>query len=146
MKKVLFSIVCIIMVTHSFCQVTATPLTKEDYLKKSKNQKTAAWVMLIGGTVLTTIGVGVALGSGLDCAYGVPDCDNNQTLPAILTITGGAAMLGSIPLFIVADKNKKKAMSAVLIIEKMPAIRFSGSVKYQSYPAISLRLPLGKSK
>jgi len=145
MKKVLFSFVCIIMVMHTFCQVTATPLTKEDYLKKSKNQKTAAWVMLIGGTVLTTIGVGVALGGGLDCAYG-PDCDNNQTVASILTITGGAAMLGSIPLFIVADKNKKKAMSAALIIEKMPAIRFSGSIKYQSYPAISLRMPLGKSK
>ncbi len=58
--------------------------------------------------VTTTIGVAVALSGGLDCAYGSTTCGNNQTLADILTITGGAAMLGSIPLFIAASKNKKR--------------------------------------
>src|SRR5215210_437358 len=102
MKKVLLSFVCTILVAHSFCQTTATPLTRENYLKKSKNQKTTALVMIIGGAVTTTVGIAIALSGGLDQATGGPDADKGQTLASILLISGSAAILGSIPFYIAA--------------------------------------------
>lgn len=148
MKKYSFFILLAIYGTYTFSQTynDTTVTAKTNYLAKSKNQKTAALIMLIGGTVATTTGVVVALSGSVDHAFGSPDADKNQTLASILAISGSAAILGSIPLFIAANKNKKKAMSAALIIEKMPSICFSSSVTYQSYPAIGLRLPLNKSK
>ena len=114
MKKVFFISFPLLIVFGAFAQTTISDttihvLTKEDYLRKSKNQKTAAGVMLIGGTVTMTVGVGIALGGGgLDCAFGTPDCKKNQTLAGILFYSGSVAILGSIPLFIAAGKNKKR--------------------------------------
>src|SRR4051812_17399009 len=120
MEKILLALVCIMLVADSFCQTTTTALTREDYLKKSKNQKTAALAMIIGGAVTTTVGVAVALGGAVDCAYGNPTCGKDHTLAIVLAISGSAAILGSIPFYIAANKSRKKAMSVAVIIEKTP--------------------------
>jgi hypothetical protein len=148
MKKHLLFILLTIYGTHIFSQThnDTNVSEKMNYLAKSKNQKTAALVMIIGGAVTTTIGVAVALSGGLDQATRSPDADKGQTLASILIISGSAAILGSIPFYIAANKNRKKAMSLALIIEKTPAIWFKSSVTCQSYPAIGLRLPLSKDK
>jgi Na+/H+ antiporter NhaA len=125
---------------HIFGQQT-TPVVNTDYLKKSKKQKTVAWVLLIGGTVLTTIGVGVALSGGLDCAFGDPTCNNNQTLADILSISGSAAVLGSIPLFIAAGRNKRKAVTVSFKNEKSLQVQ-NYSLAYQPLPSLTLKISL----
>ncbi|MDQ6755796.1 MAG: hypothetical protein M3004_02565 [Bacteroidota bacterium] len=69
-------------------------LTHEEYLTKSKNQKLFGFIFLGAGvTTLAIISAG--------------NTDLNAVGP--LAIVGGAAALGSIPLFIAAGKNKRKA-------------------------------------
>ena len=54
MKKSLFYFLLLAMPATIFCQKTndSVPDIKTHYLVKSKNQKTAAWVLLGGGTAL----------------------------------------------------------------------------------------------
>ena len=144
MKTLLLIIFLVIIAITSYPQSpdkTMLVFNQEDYLQKSKNQKTAAWVMLIGGTVATTIGVGVAVAGGLDCAFGNPRCGKDQTLADILTITGGAAMLGSIPLFIAAGRNKKKALSVSIGTQPIPGI-FKNSLAYKTVTSITFKIGL----
>lgn len=140
MRSIFLILLLTVFVLQSTSQTT-TPLTKEDYLRKSKKQKTAALVMLIGGAVATTIGVGVALGGGLDCAWGDPNCGKNQTLADILIYSGSAAILGSIPLFIAAGRNKKKAMSLSVCGQPTPWITKNNPV-YKTVPSITLKIAL----
>ena len=71
MKNITILLFLAILMLQSQGQLTK-PLTKEDYLRKGKNQKTTAWVLLIGGTEATTIGVAVALSGSVDQAWGSP--------------------------------------------------------------------------
>jgi hypothetical protein len=50
MKKFFISAMLLLMITGSFCQQKdfSKTLTQQDYLQKSKKQKTAAWIMLGG--------------------------------------------------------------------------------------------------
>jgi len=119
-----------------------TPVVNTDYLKKSKSQKTIAWVLLGGGSVLTTIGLGVALSGGLDCAFGDPNCDRNQTLANILAISGSAAILGSIPLFIAAGKNKRKAAASVFFKMENSTNIYQYAGFNSRYPAVAILVRL----
>ena len=91
-----------------------TTLTKEDYLQKSKKQKTAAIVLLCAGGVASTIGAVMATDDMYDDVGGAfdPSYEDNgdDTVSGILFYGGLAAVLGSIPLFISSRKNKTRAM------------------------------------
>jgi hypothetical protein len=56
MKIIISFTLLIVFSISSFCQSTPNdlPTVKTDYLKKSKNQKIAAWVLLGGGIILET--------------------------------------------------------------------------------------------
>ncbi len=65
LKLFIMKIFCLMLlftftVGSCFGQTTKSTNTKNDYLKKSRNQKTAALVLLGGGFVVTMVGVGVA--------------------------------------------------------------------------------------
>lgn len=143
MKKIIIFTMLLILSAASFSQQTNSPqsLTGTDHLTKSKKQKTAALVMLIGGTVATTVGVAVAVGGGVDCAYGNPTCGKNHTLATVLAISGSAAILGSIPLFIASGKNKKKAMSLAVSGQPVTWI-IVNKLAYKTVPSITLRIGL----
>ena len=66
MKKIIIYSLLMIFSTTAFCQQTKTvtaQLTKTDYLKKGKNQKTAAWLLLGGGATVSLIGIAVEVNS-----------------------------------------------------------------------------------
>ena len=94
----------LLLTVKSFSQTPA--LSKEDYLKKSKTQKTVGWVMLGGGVAMTTIGYVI-----------INQQVNDDPLNAITTgqgyvvlmIAGAATALGSIPFFISSAKNARRA-------------------------------------
>lgn len=140
MKKSFIMLFVLAIHFTGFSQQTnpAPVLTKQDYLKKSKNQKTTAWILLGSGTALV-------IGGGLANAHEIYDPNSfersysDKGTPFV--ITGLAAMAGSIPFFIASSKNKKNAMS--MSFRNEPAIQiFKNSFVYRSVPSLSLKLCL----
>ena len=153
MTKIIPFTLLLIFSIASFCQPTPNdlPTVKTDYLNKSKNQKTAAWILLGGGFALSTISIVIPTPKATeDLTYGLagflvgePVPENNYTAESILLVTGIAAMLGSIPLFIASGKNKKRAMNMTTNIkmEKVMIIERQSFVQ-SSYPAIAFKINL----
>lgn len=153
MKKILIYFLMIAIPSTSFCQNTndSVPSVQTDYLQKSKNQKTAAWILLGSGSVLMTTSVLLAvpkateeLSYGLNQLFGgEPAPEVDYTVENVLLITGTAAVLGSIPLFIASKKNKKKALNMTTNI-KMEKVTFleRQSFVQSSYPAIAFKINL----
>jgi len=124
----------LLMTASSFCQQTDAnqSLTRQDYLKKSKNQKTAAWILLGGGFALA---VGASI---LDVSS---DWSKSET-PYLVAISAGcASMLGSIPLFIAAGRNKRKGMNASTYFQiRQNPLPTNTGLTLHSTPTLSLKL------
>jgi len=116
-----------------------------DYLLKSKKQKTAAWIMLGGGTLMATIGAGIGMADATEVVLtGFLTGEEAQTSSAgpMLSLIGLTAMVGSIPLFIAARKNKKKAAASFSFkMENATQVNRLAFVKSQ-YPAVAYRIRL----
>ena len=93
-------IICIIAVCLSpglFGQDSSfKPVTRQDYLERSKKQKIAAWILL---------GSGVAM-----IAIAAPGDVSLDALP-VLAIASAASIVSSIILFSASGRNKRKGMS-----------------------------------
>ncbi len=134
MKKIITCIALLIVANSIYSQQSkpAAPLTKQDYLKKSKNQKTAAWIFMGGGIGLTILGA----------TEGDPnDGKSDKSRKAVAIVTGLAAIGVGTTLFILATNNKNKAAALSFRMEKAPLIQ-QGSFVNHSYPALSFRLNL----
>lgn len=82
--------------------------TKEFCLHRAKNQNTAAWILLGGGTVMTIIGL-AGFSANFD-VWGGNNAQNTRTdIFGFMILTGIVADLVSIPLFISSHHNKKIA-------------------------------------
>ena len=139
MKKIILFSLLLTMSAASFSQQTTTntALTKTDYLQKSKHQKTAAWVLLGGGSALIITGVLISGGGSGDVSFGAAGTG------VILGGVGVLSALGSIPLFIASARNKRKGMNATAFfkMETAPVIR-QGSFVQNSFPALSVKIGL----
>ena len=130
MKQIAICITLLVFSTIAFSQQT-TPIqtkTKQDYLQKSKQQKTTAWILAGGGLVLEIAGA---------IAY-------QQGNAGLLLL--GAGLLSqavSIPFFISAGINKRKSKEVSLSfkLEKTPDIQPT-VISFRSIPKISLKLNL----
>ena len=131
MREATIFVMLIAIALNSFYQQTTTisPLTKSDYLTKSKHQKTAAWIMLGAGAAMFAI-----------AAPG----DVSFDAAGVLVIGGAALVLGSIPLFIATSRNKKKALYATAFfkMEKTPPLAVQRGFAETLFPAVSLHLTL----
>ena len=141
MKKLVVIIATFLLFFETFSQQSnpAPALTKQDYLIKSKKQKTSAWGLLGIGTAMLVAGTAIAAheygdawnegeGEGLEAA-------------GVVAAMGVAAMIGSIPLFIASSRNKSKAMSVSLKNEQFQSLKNS-SLVYRPMPAVSLKINL----
>ena len=130
MKKIILfsSLLLLSAVTFSQQTTTAVPMTKTDYLKKSKTQKVQAFVFLgAGATTLAIISKG------------------NTSLNSVgaLLVVGSVLTLGSIPLFIASAKNKRKAMNASAYFKMEEAQQFQGSSFItKTVPSLTLKINL----
>lgn len=142
MKKQLFFILLLTVAINSFSQSypKKNPESKEYFLQKSKQQKTAAWILLSGGTVLFVGGYTLFVYEGLQ-GDGVQSA--KAKLDIALFFVGGAAMISSVPLFIAAARNKGIATSitAGVKMEKNIANLHPSFIK-SSFPALSLKINL----
>lgn len=128
MKKIIIFSLLLTMSVASFSQQTnpSSTLTKQDYLQKSKDQKTAAFIFL---------GVGVT-------AFAIAAPGNvSFDLLGVLAIGGVVATLSSITLFIASSKNKRKGMHLSFKNEKTPQIQKSSFV-YKAVPSLTLKINL----
>ena len=129
MKKILFAFLVLTLANdHLSAQVTepTAPMTKADYLKKSRGQKTAAFVLL---------------GLGATCiAIAAPGETSFDLLP-VLVIGGAGCIITSIPLFLASARNKRKAnaLTAGIRMETQPVIQ-NGGMARAPYPAVSVNL------
>jgi len=137
MKKTITYFLLLALPMSCFCQKTndSVPSIKADYLVKSKNQKTAAWVLLGGGVAL--MGAGYLIGDSKNASF--DDAGTGVVLGGI----GFLSTIGSIPLFIASGKNKRKAMKATAFIKMEDGKRtHNQSFVQTSYPAITLKIKL----
>jgi len=135
MKKSILYFLLLALPAASFCQKTydTIPDIKTEYIVKSKNQKTAAWILLGGGAAL--IGTGFLIGDGKNSTF------DDAATGALLAGIGTLSMIGSIPLFIASGKNKRRAMKANTFIKMETAPSFQKQSFIQnSYPAFAVHI------
>lgn len=144
MKNIFFVILIITTSIYSFSQqINPSPsFVKEDYLKKSKNQKTWAWVLLGSGASLSLISFASTTTADIGNSLFFGDNKGLNKKTALFVI-GGIIAASSIYLFIIASKNKKKAFrgTGFFKIEAIPKI-LNQSFAYKSYPALVFRTSL----
>ena len=110
--------------------VTIPEVTKTNYLKKSKNQKTAAWILAGVGSLSLLLGA-----IEVNPEHGG---NNNRAF----FIAGGLVAIGaSVPLFIASARNKKKGTSVSFKNNVVPQLR-NNNFSYSSVPSISLKFRL----
>ena len=134
MKSTLIITILLATSLKNFSQELAQPKTlsaKETLVQKSKNQKTAGFILLGAGTI-------AFFGAGLHSANNI--LEKTPTSDAIAAV-GLGAMIGSIPLFIAAKRNKKKAaaLSAFLHLDNRQLMA-SNAIHQIRYPAIGFSL------
>ena len=146
MKKIIVFSFLISLSFASFSQVRTGPsaVYKNDLLKKSKHQNTAGVILITGGGALVLAGM-VVYPKDYNWLFGdTPEKENKANTAGVLVLTGMASMAASIPFFIIASSNKKKAGNANSLgfrMETAPVISHR-SFSPQSYPALSLKIPL----
>ena len=118
-------------------------LTKQDYLQKSKHQKTAAWILLGSGTALIIAGSAIALNDATNDIIGVwvGQSDPGDNGGTALFLAGVAVAGVSIPLFIASGRNKRKAMEFSLNNQKIMMQPYRGFASRVA-PSLSLRVQL----
>lgn len=129
MRKVIISWFTFLLALQLTAQQPGS-FAKDDYLKKNKTQKTVAWSLLGGG--ILSVGLGFATLGGKA---------TNNTDNGILLIGGTAAMVTSIPFFISASKNKKKAATLGLKLEQSPVFQRQ-EIANRFFPAASLSVSI----
>ena len=134
MKKVIIFCLLLTVSVTSFSQqtpATKIPLTKTDYLQKSKKQKTAAWILLGGGTAMTAGSI----------VWASQNIFSTSSGPTVLFVVGCVSMVGSIPLFIASSKNKKRAMSVSFKNESAPQL-INRTIVTRPLPSLNLKINL----
>jgi hypothetical protein len=131
----LLSISCIV-----FSQQT-TPSGNIDYLKKSKSQKTVAWILAGTGSATAIISMTSFNWINIFGSIGGDNgSDDNIKRGETTFYIGCIVALSSIPFFIASSKNKKKAAAVSLSFK--PETRFyvqQNLVRKAPYPALALR-------
>jgi len=119
------------------------PPVSQDYLKKSKKQKKAGWILLGGGVVLIATAAIIPRGDleydGITVGPYSSDKYQNDGIKSGFLIAGGITALGSIPFFIVSHKNRKRAASVSLKMEKAVYI-YKQNFAATQFPAVRMKM------
>lgn len=127
-EKIMIYFLLPAMPAASFCQKTndSVQVVKTDYLTRSKNQKNSRMDLIRGR-------------HGIDRnSFLVGDSEqstfNDAAAGAFVAGVGLLSAIGSIPLFIAAGKNKRKALTM--------SANFRMETATNSYPAVALKIKL----
>jgi hypothetical protein len=142
MHKIILFTTFFLLSLPSFTQeVKPSPaLSREDYLKKSKNQKKVGWILLGGGVTLITVGLLVTDKQIDDDPWGYITGEYAGG-SMVLALAGVGSTLASIPFFIASGKNKRRGAAVSFKMEKANIIN-QWALSNNPYPAISIRFCL----
>jgi hypothetical protein len=140
MKRILATIFILLFAFQmSFGQKTYTvidqkPIQSYDiYMNKQKTNNKVAWACLGSGIAMTITGIGINVGGGI-----IDGDPTNNTKGLWLSYLGGATTLTSIPFFISAGKNKRKARMSL----KNESVTISKTtISNLNYTSVSLVIP-----
>ena len=143
MKKIIFLALIILQAVTMFSQAQ---VSKEAYLKKSKNQKKIGTILLAGGGALVLAGFLYPRGDyeqNITQYYATKTYPNDGTKIA-LAGTGVAAMLASIPFYIASGKNKRRANAISINIHNRQIVlpQQGSDLVVRLQPSVTVRLPL----
>jgi hypothetical protein len=138
MKKIIVTLMLLAVVSFTFGQrLPVQQQSKEFYLQKAERQTKAGWVLLGVGTV--------GIVSGIILSSQKPDTDeiySNENIAGYVLLIGGIGLdLCSIPLFVSASNNRKRAATISVGLQNsapLPRSPFTASVQ----PAVILRINL----
>jgi hypothetical protein len=128
-------------------------LTKQDYLKKSKKEKTTAWILAGGGLAMSAVTLTIAANQSADATNNflatlLSLAENNGTtvthdfsVLGVLFYIGAAGTIASIPMFVSSSKDKRKAMSMSFSNQALPQI-CDNSFVHHAIPSIKLKISL----
>ncbi|HSF90126.1 MAG TPA: hypothetical protein VLA46_11950 [Saprospiraceae bacterium] len=139
MKSIMVCFAFFLLALNVYSQETAPQLqlSSDQYLKKSKNQKTAAWVLFGVGTTAIIGGIAVSTGSQDDLSRTL----NTAFVGAPLMLLGLTLDVISIPVFVAANRNKKRALDAVTTIKFETTPSWSeGTIRQSNVPTISVKV------
>jgi hypothetical protein len=117
MRKSLLLVVMVVnlLTVCSYSQEIAIPSTRSPqeshdfFMRKSRNNRTAGWILAGTGSALILTGTLIAYGEALDAAYTGEESSASGVVAGIGLVAG----VLSIPCFINAGRNKKKAKLAL---------------------------------
>ena len=126
MKKLLLIFVLTMISLGGYSQTENQDFSKDYYLQKSKNQRTAGWVLLGAGAGIGIIGA-IVSAEALTEDWFFGDSKKSDT-GLIIGAVGAASSLASIPFFISASKNSRKAAQLSLESQRyiIPGKEISG--------------------
>ena len=139
MKKIFILFLILAFSYRAYNQVDTPTVNRSiqpDYLKKSRNQKTVGWVFLGTGTAMIITGGLIGLNSMATHPYGEKE---GLTEGILLVATGIILDLASIPLFVTASQNKRKAATVSLKNDVAPKL-VHGKIVQTPMPSISVRV------
>ncbi|HSF46130.1 MAG TPA: hypothetical protein VLA58_08960 [Chitinophagaceae bacterium] len=142
MKKTTLLLLMAAFCMSSFGQLndsTYRQTVKNDFLRKSRNQRTTGFILLGAGVVLTVTGVAM-VNNGNDDILNPGNWVDTGAGAGIATV-GILSTLTSIPFFIMSINNNKKAkkMSAGVSFEKIMHSEINTAYP-NYYPALSARI------
>ena len=146
MKKIFLSLLIFALCITAGGQQTepVNKMTRQDYLQKSKNQKTTGWILLGGGSAMALVGVILASNDNpkeSNDLFGSEIYGSNFETGAGLMVAGLAADLISIPFFISSANNARKAASIGFDNQRIFLPEYNNLVA-KTQPAIILRIGL----
>ncbi|MDG1277651.1 MAG: hypothetical protein P8O16_10245 [Algoriphagus sp.] len=121
-------------------QTFAQEMSKENYLEKSRKQKTTAWILLGGGVAMAV--TGAILFDENFILFGASDAEENKAgIGGAMFVVGGLAALGSVPLFISSSSNAKKTAKISFKNQPLNNLRYAGNIP-KSIPSVHISIPL----
>jgi hypothetical protein len=140
MKKATILFFSLVLATTTFCQQEAreATVTHVDFLKKSKKQKTYAWLLTGAGSAILVLNALVS-----PYTNAITDIAGTHSVNTIFYVGGAALVAGGVILFVASSKNKKKAgaVSVFLSIEEITVYQ-NTTVTNRSLPAFGFRISL----
>lgn len=137
MKPILLLLALSCFYQLSVAQQPTTEGSREQYMQKSKQQQTAAWVLTGGGVAMVVAGL---VSSQSNRSY-VP----NEQIGTGLIIAGGAAITGGIVLFTASGRNKDRAHSiaaSILLQQTINGSHLTMKLLPEKFPAIGIAIRL----
>jgi len=136
MKKIVICSMILLAFATAFCQDSLPqPGTRDYYLRKSHNQKSAARTLLIAGPVL--IGTGFLIGDRKESSF------DDAAMGAFVGGLGVLSCIGSIPLFLASSRNSERARTMSVNFKLERSTNAKGfQLKERPLPSLALKVSL----